>query len=187
GEKVSYLSLRSLAENFKERRKRMNDILIKVGADISDFSRKMAESNQALQNFGKANQQTFDSFKKVGAVATATGVAIGAGLCKAVKTAADVEAGMSEVAAISGASGKELHILSDKAREMGATTVYSASKSAEAMKYMALAGWDTSQMVAGIEPALNLAAASGMDLARTADIVTDGMSMFGMKAEEAGR
>src|SRR5699024_11146743 len=96
-------------------------------------------------------------------------------------------AGMTAVARTRSASGTEPDILSDKAREMGATTVFSASESAEAMKYMALAGWDTSQMVAGIEPALNLAAASGMDLARTADIVTDGMSMFGMKAEEAGR
>lgn len=165
----------------------MNDILVKVGADISDFSRKMADSNKALQKFGEATKETFDSFKKVGAVATATGVAIGAGLGKAVKTAADFEAGMSEVAAISGVTGKEFDILSDKAREMGATTAFSAAESAEAMKYMALAGWDTTQMVAGIEPALNLAAASGMDLARTADIVTDGMSMFGMKAEEAGR
>src|SRR5699024_1672219 len=95
----------------------MNDILIKVGADISDFSRKMAESYQALQNFGKANQQTFDSCKKVGAVATATGTAIGVGLGKAAKTAADCEAGMSEVAAMSGGSGIELDILSDKARE----------------------------------------------------------------------
>src|SRR5699024_9191150 len=103
-ENASYLRMRSLTENVKERRQRMNDILITVGADISDFSRKMAESNQALQNFGNANKQTFDSFKKVGAVATATGTAIGVGLGKAVKTAADFEAGMSEVAAISGVS-----------------------------------------------------------------------------------
>src|SRR5690625_972363 len=78
-------------------------------------------------------------------------------------------------------------LLSEKAREMGASTKFSASESAEALSYMALAGWETEQMLAGIEPTLDLAAAAGMDLARTSDIVTDAMSMFAMEAEEAGR
>src|SRR5690625_2345911 len=103
-----------------------NDILVKIGADISDFSRKMGESNKALADFGKANQQTFDAFKKTGAVVTGAGIALAGGLGFAVKTAMDFESSMSEVAAISGATGDELQLLEDTAREMGSTTSFSA-------------------------------------------------------------
>src|SRR5690625_2895687 len=164
-----------------------NDILVKIGADISDFSRKMNESSRALEDFSKANQQTFDAFRQTGAAVTGAGVALSAGLGFAVKTAADFESAMSEVQAISGSSADDMELLSDKAREMGSSTKFSATESAEALKYMGLAGWDTEQMLAGIEPTLDLAAASGMELARASDIVTDAMSMFAMEAEEAGR
>src|SRR5690606_26358877 len=101
------------------------DILVTIGADISDFSRKMAESYTALSNFSKANQQTFDAFKQTGAVVTGAGAAIAAGLGGAVKIAANFEAEMSKVGAISGATGDELAVLSDKAREMGSKTKFS--------------------------------------------------------------
>src|SRR5690625_7138609 len=68
-----------------------NDILVKIGADISDFSRKMNESSRALEDFSKANQQTFDAFRQTGAAVTGAGVALSAGLGFAVKTAADFE------------------------------------------------------------------------------------------------
>lgn len=165
----------------------MSDILVKIGADISDFSRKMAESNRSLTNFSKANQQTFDSFKQVGAGVTAFGVAAAAGLGSAVKIAANFEAEMSKVGAISGATGDELAILSEKAREMGSKTKFSASESAQAFQYMAMAGWKTADMLDGIEGIMNLAAASGEDLALTSDIVTDALTAFGMKAADSGR
>ena len=92
-----------------------NDILVKIGADITDFSRKMAESNKALSNFGKANAETFDAFKKTGAVVTGAGVALAGGLGVAVKTAANFEEAMSNVKAISGATGGEF----DSLREIG--------------------------------------------------------------------
>lgn len=95
------------------------------------------------------------------------------------------DAGMSEVQAISGATGQDMVKLENLAREMGATTKFSAKDAAEGLKYMALAGWDTQQMAAGLEPALILAGAAGMELGLATDIVTDTMSMFGMKAEEA--
>src|SRR5690625_1437109 len=164
-----------------------NDILVKVGADITNFSRAMASANRDLQQFSNANQQTFDAFKQTGAIVTGAGIALAGGLGFAVKTAADFESAMSHVQAISGASADDMVLLSEKAREMGASTKFSASESAEALSYMALAGWETEQMLAGIEPTLDLAAAAGMDLARTSDIVTDAMSMFAMEAEEAGR
>src|SRR5690625_5620806 len=112
----------------------------------------MNESSRALEDFSKANQQTFDAFRQTGAAVTGAGVALSAGLGFAVKTAADFESAMSEVQAISGSSADDMELLSDKAREMGSSTKFSATESAEALKYMGLAGWDTEQMLAGIEP-----------------------------------
>ena len=114
-----------------------SDILVKVGADISDYSKKMSESSKKLTNFTKANQETFDAFKKTGAVVTGAGVALAGGLGVAVKHAANFESAMSSVAAISGATGKDFELLSDKAREMGAKTSFSASEAAEGLEYMA--------------------------------------------------
>ena len=95
------------------------------------------------------------------------------------------EASMSNVEALSGATGETLEALGNKAKEMGAKTIYSASQSADAFSYMALAGWDAKQMLEGIEPVLNLAAAANMDLAEASDIVTDYITAFGLKAEDA--
>lgn len=104
----------------------------------------------------------------------------------AIKVGSDFEAGMSQVQAISGASGEDLEKLKNKAKEMGATTKFSATESAEALNYMAMAGWKTEDMLGGLEGVMNLAAASGEDLATASDIVTDAMTALGMKADEAG-
>ncbi|MBR0392358.1 MAG: phage tail tape measure protein [Oscillospiraceae bacterium] len=93
---------------------------------------------------------------------------------------------MSKVAAVSGATGKDLDALRDKAREMGSKTKFSASEAAEAMNYMAMAGWKTEDMLSGIEGVMNLAAASGEDLATTSDIVTDALTAFGLSAKDSG-
>src|SRR5690625_3815628 len=161
-----------------------NDILIKVGADITDISRKMEESNKALKDFGNANAETFDAFKKTGAAAVGIGTAIGAGLGFAVKTAADFESGMSQVAAISGATGSELEALTARARELGGTTSFSAKEAADGLQYLALAGWDTTQMRDGLEPILHLAEAGALDLGRSADLVTDSMSALGLEVDD---
>ena len=92
---------------------------------------------------------------------------------------------MSEVSAVSGATGKDLEALKDKAKEMGTSTKFSASEAAEAMNYMAMAGWNTQQMIDGLPGILNLAAASGESLANTSDIVTDALTAFGLKAEDS--
>ena len=104
----------------------------------------------------------------------------------AVKTAADFDSAMSKVAAVSGAAGSDLESLRDKAREMGEKTKFSASEAAEAMNYMAMAGWKTEDMLSGIEGVMNLAAASGEDLAATSDIVTDALTAFGLSAADSG-
>lgn len=102
----------------------------------------------------------------------------------AVKTVADFDSAMSKVAAVSGATGDELDALWDKAREMGAKTKFSASEAADAMNYMAMAGWKAGDMLEGIEGIMNLAAASGEDLATTSDIVTDALTAFGLSSAQ---
>lgn len=127
---------------------------------------------------------------KTGCAAVGTSLAtITAGITTAATASAKVgsafEAAMSKVSAISGATGKDLEVLTDKAKEMGAKTKFSASESAEALQYMAMAGWQTQDMLGGIDGIMNLAAADGLDLATTSDIVTDAITAFGLKASDS--
>lgn len=112
------------------------------------------------------------------------GVSIG--LSDTINTYKDFEAAMSQVQAVSGATSSELVRLTDKAKEMGATTKFTAAESAEAFNYMAMAGWKTGDMLDGIQGILSLAAASNEELSTTSDIVTDALTAFNMKASEAG-
>lgn len=98
---------------------------------------------------------------------------------------ASFESAMSQVSAISGATGSDLASLSAKAQEMGASTKFTATEAAEALKYMAMAGWKTSDMLAGLPGVMNLAAASGEDLASVSDIVTDALTAFGLSAADS--
>ena len=111
---------------------------------------------------------------------------IGFGIYDAIKSYTDFEQEMSTVGAISGATGKDFEELTAKAQQMGATTMFTAKQSAEALKYMGMAGWNTKQMLGGIDGVMNLAAASGEDLGRVSDIVTDALTAFGLQAEQAG-
>lgn len=168
------------------------------------LQREIAETEQQLKSLedqaGKANttlQQISaagDKFQEVGQKiegvgkkllpVTAAVTGIGAA---AVKTTADFDESMSNVSAISGATGEDFNRLREKAREMGAETKFSASEAADAMSYMAMAGWKTDDMLNGISGIMNLAAASGADLATTSDIVTDALTGMGYTAADAGR
>ncbi len=97
------------------------------------------------------------------------------------------ETSMSNVAALSGASADEMTALNETAKNLGATTKFTATEAADAMGYMAMAGWKSEQMIAGMDGVLQLAAASGEDLALTSDIVTDNLTAFGMSADETAR
>lgn len=103
------------------------------------------------------------------------------------ETGMQFSSSMSEVAAISGATGEELEQLEATAREFGSTTTFSASEAADALKYMALAGWSTQESIDGLPGVLNLAASSGMDLAAASDMVTDYLSAFGLEASDSTR
>lgn len=104
----------------------------------------------------------------------------------AIKVGSNFEAGMSEVSAISGATGEDLEMLTNKAKEMGIQTKFSATEASEAMQYMAMAGWKAADMAEGISGIMDLAAASGEDLASVSDIVTDALTAFGLQASDSG-
>lgn len=142
---------------------------------IGDLSNRIEKNNAAIS---KTKTQLFGV---VGAAA-AVGTAFYAG---PITKAAEFQHQMSKVKAISGATAEELSELSSKAKQMGATTEFTAAQAGEAMEYMAMAGWKTSDMLNGIEGIMYLASASGEDLATTSDIVTDALTAFGLTAQDA--
>ena len=164
--------------------------IIETEQELQNLQREAEASSTALAKLGQAGEMLENAGGKIADVGktltTHVTVPIAAAGTAAVKTAADFDAAMSKVAAISGATGDELDALRDKAREMGAKTKFSASEAADAMNYMAMAGWKTGDMLEGIEGIMNLAAASGEDLATTSDIVTDALTAFGLSAADSG-
>lgn len=161
--------------------------------DTSKFTKGFASARNDLQQFNNSSASISTRLTGMSNAMVATGsvltksvsvplLTIGAA---ALKTTADFDAGMSEVKAISGATGTEFKQLETKAIQMGAKTKYSATEAASAFKYMAMAGWDTNDMLSGISGVMNLAAASGEDLATTSDIVTDALTAFGLSAKDS--
>ncbi len=155
-------------------------VIIKIEGDDTDFKSK-------INDLGKTTES---GVSKLGSVVKTAAVGIGGAMVAvggyAIKVGSDFESAMSNVAAISGATGDDLQMLKDTAEEMGATTQFSATEAANALSYMALAGWDANQSAAALPGVLNLAAASGMELASASDMVTDYMSAFGMSCEQSG-
>lgn len=175
---------KQLADTFNQGK--TNDI-DDVGKEIGEIGKEAEKSSEKVntlaKNLSSIGEATADIGKGMTQYVTAPITALAGA---SVKTATDFDSAMSEVAAISGATGEDLQALRDKAREMGETTAKSATESANALKYMALAGWDTSQQIAGIEPILSASIASGGDLATTSDLVTDSMSALGISVDELG-
>lgn len=163
--------------------------IVETEQKLKSLEEQAKQSGTALQNIaakGEKLKTVGDNISNVGTkLLPVTAGVVGLGTA-AVKTAADFDSAMSKVAAVSGATGKDLDALRDKAREMGSKTKFSASEAAEAMNYMAMAGWKTEDMLSGIEGVMNLAAASGEDLATTSDIVTDALTAFGLSAKDSG-
>lgn len=178
-----------------------------MGKSIKKIEEQQARLNKISGNMNKIGKSITRTGKTLTTNITAPVVGLGA---VAVKTAADFESGMSKVQAISGqvadkdlpgiekaaqkmglnykkgldSTGTAMNILSEKAKEMGAKTKFSATESAEAFSYMAMAGWKTADMLDGIEGVMYLAGATGEDLATTSDIVTDALTAFGLKASD---
>ena len=160
---------------------KMSSPLRIAGTYLQDNARQWIKAGKQIERSGKAIAGVGTNLTK-----TVTAPIAGIGVAS-VKLAADFEKGMSTVQSISGATGTDLEMLSKKAKEMGLKTKYSASESAEAFKYMAMAGWKAGEMADGIEGVMYLAGATGEDLAGTSDIVTDALTAFGMQAKDTNK
>lgn len=169
--------------------------LLEARTAEQQLANEIDATNQQLKEQAGVLDKVGESLEKAGKKMTDTGKTLSkrvtapvmGAAAAAAKIGSDFEAGMSQVQAISGATGDDLEELTLKAREVGAETMFSASEAAEALNYMALAGWDTQQMLDGIDGVMSLAAASGEDLAKTSDIVTDSLSAFKMEVSESSR
>lgn len=180
-----------------------SDAAKELGGKIDELSGDLKENKDKLKEAADAADDLDQSLEETSSGGVSTfSVALGNLIANVVSSAISklkdlvtetinvgksFDSSMSQVAAVSGATGDELQALRDKAKEMGATTQFTASEAADAFNYMAMAGWKTEQMIDGIPGVLNLAAASGTDLATTSDIVTDALTAMGYAAEDAGR
>lgn len=154
--------------------------------EIDELKDRQVEAADAAESFGETASSAFST---VANAIAAAGVAaalreVAEAYNECVTIAAGFEETMSAVEALSGASADELGELSALAKDLGATTKFTATEAAEAMTYMAMAGWDANEMLAGMDGVLNLAAASGEDLASVSDIVTDNLTAFGLTAAD---
>lgn len=164
-----------------------------TSGDTEELGTKTKETNEKVKTFGDtlmgAGSKLQDYGTKISKAGTSLSKYVTAPILAAAGYAAKVtttfESGMSTVRAISGASDDEMEQLTSKAQEMGKTTVFSATQATDALKYMAMAGWKTEEMLDGISGVMALAAASGDDLASTSDIVTDALTAFGLTAKDS--
>lgn len=190
----------------KQEMQRLKDAIAQCAANIGTYQTAQQRLQSEIRNTNRQLDEQRASAEQVNGAFTTMGEVLKANLLSgaitnavsqltgALQTCAtyaysvgsQFEAGMSQVEAISGASGETLQALTDKAKELGASTRFSATEAAQAMNYMAMAGWDAEQMLSGIDGVMSLAAASGADLGETADIVTDAITAFGLKAEDVG-
>lgn len=169
----------------------MGSAIAYLELDTSKFSKGFTSAYNDLKVFGDKSATAGQKFKGFSSALNTVGSGLAKGVTlpllgvgtAAVKVTSSFDSAMSEVKAISGATGTQFTQLRDKAIEMGAKTKFSATESAEAFKYMAMAGWDTKDMLNSISGVMNLAAASGEDLGTVSDIVTDAMTAFGLAAD----
>ncbi|MEK5173238.1 phage tail tape measure protein [Heyndrickxia sp. FSL W8-0496] len=177
--------------------------ITKANTKLNNFQNELTQTNTKLGTLQKELKNQNSSFSKFSSNLDAVGMkmrnigasvgitasigfsAIALEMKKAVGVAMDFERGMSEVKAISGATTSEFKLLEQQAKDLGAATIFSASQAAEGMKYLALAGWKTNDIISAMPGMLDLAAAGSLDLGRAADITSDTMQAFGLSANKA--
>lgn len=187
----------SVGNDFTTSLKKMKDSSKEASEQSEKLAKNTKEYKEAVKDAGEETQKTaksmslldFAGVQVFSNLATQAITKLGSKLknlaTSVLSTGIGFESSMSEVAAISGATDEELEKLTATAKEYGAATKFTAEESAQAFKYMALAGWDATQMTEALPGVLNLAASAGMDLAQASDIVTDYISAFGMETKEA--
>lgn len=179
---------KSLQNSINMSTKQIKQMAKDASASSNSIKSQFNEGFQAVNN-GVKNMENVakKAFQATAMAATAAATAVAAITAQAIKYGSAFESQMSTVQAISGATGEEFKALEEKAKEMGKTTVFSASESAKAFEYMAMAGWKTDQMLSGIEGVMNLAAASGEELGMVSDIVTDALTALKYSAEDTNK
>lgn len=166
-----------------------NDILVTLRADMKDLQNSFKTLQDNLKGTENNTNGLNAVFSKIGKVAgfAVIGKQLSDLSKDVVETGKSFEYEMSKVKAISGATGDDFTALTNLAKELGATTLFSASDASRGMQYLAMAGWKTNEIMAGLPAILDLSIASGSDLARVADIASDAMTGFGLEADQAGR
>ncbi len=160
----------------------------RLSDEMDDLKKAEEEAAEEAEDFGNKGEEAFES---IGKALVAAGIleglkAIGEAYLECVDVSAQFAYQMSGVQAVSGASAADMELLSQKAKQMGANTKFTASESGEALEYMAMAGWKTEDMLGGLEGIMYLAAAANEELGLTSDIVTDALTAFGLKASDSG-
>ena len=168
-----------------EAKDKISPVLQTIGSGLKNFGSKAWNITLKAVDYATAPIRGVINLLKNPLLQAGAVLGVSVGVADTINTYKDFEAAMSQVQAVSGSTKTELTSLTAKAKEMGATTKFTAAESAEAFNYMAMAGWNAEQMMGGIEGILNLAAASGEDLGTTSDIVTDALTAFGLKASDA--
>ena len=152
--------------------------------DTAKMSKELKESGQNLDDLGGKLEAVGGKLNSAGNTLIGLSAPILAFAGYATKAGIDFEQGMAQVQAISGATGNELQALTEKAKEIGATTQWSASQAAEGLQYLSMAGGDTQSMLDGLTPIVNLATASTESLGTVSDIVSDALTAFGLSASD---
>ena len=184
---------------------KLQDQLNGAKAELAGMENAVRDNKDAIDGLGREVENTGEAMEDAGKSAVSFGDLLKANIVSdlvvdglrritdglkdfarfSLESGMNFEAQMSRVQAISGATAEDAGLLADKAKEMGETTVFSATESAQALEYMAMAGWKTDDMLDGLAGIMNLAAASGEELAATSDIVTDALTAFGLTAADS--
>ncbi|QVQ51297.1 phage tail tape measure protein [Spiractinospora alimapuensis] len=165
----------------------LQELLIRIGADVEGLE-KIDRAAEGIEGKLGSVRSAGERVSSVGQTLTARVTTPIVGLGAAVlKTAGDFESSMNGVRAVTGATGSDFDQLTEQARDLGATTQFSATEAANGMEFLGMAGWDTTEIMSGLPDVLNLAAAGGLELASAADIASNIMSGFGIEASEAAR
>ena len=171
---------------YLEAKENISPVLDTIGGGVKSLAGKTWSFTLKALDFATTPVRTLLNLLKNPLLQAGAFFGVSLGLTDTINTQKDFEAAMSQVQAVSGADSDELNQLTKKAEEMGATTKFTATDSAEAFNYMAMAGWKTEDMLDGISGIMQLAAAANEDLGTTSDIVTDALTAFGLKASDAG-
>jgi TP901 family phage tail tape measure protein len=171
---------------YLEAKENISPVLDTIGGGVKSLAGKTWSFTLKALDFATTPVRTLLNLLKNPLLQAGAFFGVSLGLTDTINTQKDFEAAMSQVQAVSRADSDELEQLTKKAEEMGATTKFTATDSAEAFNYMAMAGWKTEDMLDGISGIMQLAAAANEDLGTTSDIVTDALTAFGLKASDAG-